>query len=106
MVEMRHELKTVQPFFEMVWSGEKTFEVRFDDRNFKVGDRLALLEFDPVAEFEFAPNVEDAPRTCRKVEANVERIFNSLEFPGLREGYVVIFLSNIRNGAYYRGVLT
>ena len=42
-----HELKTWQPYFEEVIRGRKTFEIRENDRNFKVGERLLLKEFDP-----------------------------------------------------------
>ena len=44
MVE--HKLKTINPFFQNVWNGEKTFEIRFNDRDFKSGDILALMEYD------------------------------------------------------------
>jgi len=40
-----HELKTINPFFQDVWDGKKDFEVRKNDRDFKVGDRLKLIEF-------------------------------------------------------------
>ena len=42
---MIHELKTVQPWFDDVVSGRKSFEVRKADRPFKVGDLLALNEY-------------------------------------------------------------
>lgn len=41
-----HELKTVQPYFESVKSGKKNFEYRLNDRDYKVGDRLDLMEYD------------------------------------------------------------
>lgn len=40
-----HELKTVNPYFEHLWSGLKDFEVRKNDRDFKIGDRLRLVEY-------------------------------------------------------------
>jgi hypothetical protein len=43
---MIHELKTAPEYFEAVISGEKSFEVRKNDRSFKKGDLLALNEFD------------------------------------------------------------
>lgn len=43
---MIHELKTAPHFFTDVISGEKTFEIRKNDRPFKKGDLLALNEFD------------------------------------------------------------
>ena len=43
---MIHELKTLPIYFEEVIEGRKSFEVRKNDRNFKVGDMLALNEYD------------------------------------------------------------
>jgi hypothetical protein len=40
-----HELKTWPEFYERIISGEKTFEVRKDDRGFRVGDVLRLREW-------------------------------------------------------------
>lgn len=46
-VQTTHELKTWPiPFWDVV-SGAKTFEVRKNDRDFKVGDYLVLKEYDP-----------------------------------------------------------
>lgn len=42
-----HELKTWPQYFERIISGEKTFEVRKDDRGYQAGDVLVLREFDP-----------------------------------------------------------
>ena len=42
-----HALKTIQPYYNDVWRGDKTFEVRYDDRGFQVGDLLKLEEYDP-----------------------------------------------------------
>lgn len=35
-----HELKTLPEYFELVRKGIKNFEVRKNDRDFKVGDML------------------------------------------------------------------
>ncbi len=43
---MIHALKTLPEYFEAVRKGDKTFELRKNDRNFKVGDYLALNEWD------------------------------------------------------------
>lgn len=43
---MIHYLKTVQPYFERCWSGEKPFEVRKNDRDFQAGDEVYLQEYD------------------------------------------------------------
>jgi len=42
-----HELKSWPEFFEAVWRGEKTAELRKNDRGFKVGDVLRLREWEP-----------------------------------------------------------
>jgi ribosomal protein S27AE len=39
-----HDLKTDPAVFSAVWAGEKTHEIRLNDRGFKVGDMLTLLE--------------------------------------------------------------
>lgn len=44
---MIHELKTWPEFFDAVKRGEKTFEVRRDDRGFQVGDTLRLVRWQP-----------------------------------------------------------
>ena len=41
-----HELKTIQPYFDLIKFGIKKFEYRKDDRDFQVGDLLILQEYD------------------------------------------------------------
>lgn len=47
---MIHALKTEPQFFEAVIDGSKTFKVRKNDRDFRVGDYLALNELDDTRE--------------------------------------------------------
>jgi len=42
-----HELKSWIEYFEPVFNEIKTFEIRKNDRDYKVGDRLMLKEYDP-----------------------------------------------------------
>ena len=42
-----HGLKVWPEYFKEIRSGNKTFEVRKNDRDFEMGDRLYLREFDP-----------------------------------------------------------
>ena len=46
MAEAIHELKTTKVPFQATWEGKKNYEVRKNDRNFKVGDILVLVEVD------------------------------------------------------------
>ena len=43
-----HYLKILPQYYADVISGVKTFEIRFNDRGYKVGDMLVLREFDGV----------------------------------------------------------
>lgn len=47
---MVHALKTYPEYFVDALAGNKNFEVRYKDRDFKVGDILALNEYDPVSQ--------------------------------------------------------
>ena len=50
---MTHELKIQSEYFEVVNNKTKTFEIRKNDRNFKVGDKILLreaLKDDPITE--------------------------------------------------------
>nr|WP_312985789.1 DUF3850 domain-containing protein [Clostridioides sp.] len=39
-----HELKIYKEYYEPVLNGSKTFEIRKNDRNYRVGDRIVLNE--------------------------------------------------------------
>ena len=41
-----HKLKIDSKYFDAVRKGFKTFEIRKNDRNFEVGDKLILQEYD------------------------------------------------------------
>lgn len=42
-----HELKVWPEYFEEVQKGNKTFEIRKNDRDYKTGDVILLQEYDP-----------------------------------------------------------
>ena len=54
-----HEVKSWPEFFEPVFNGVKTFELRENDRRYKPGDLLVLKEWNPTTE-------EYTGRQCRK----------------------------------------
>jgi Domain of unknown function (DUF3850) len=81
-----HELKTVHPHFQDVWTGHKTFEIRWNDRGFQVGDTLVLKEY--VA--------NDGYYSGRKIEACVTHILPSEKFlSGIKPGYVVMSIKEV-----------
>jgi hypothetical protein len=44
----RHDLKSWTGLFEPIYKGEKTHELRVLDRDYKIGDRCLLREYDPL----------------------------------------------------------
>ncbi|MBP1544345.1 MAG: DUF3850 domain-containing protein [Oscillospiraceae bacterium] len=57
---MIHELKCHPEYFDALILGKKTFEIRKNDRDFRVGDLVALNEFRP-DEDPYAPPSGDKP---------------------------------------------
>lgn len=49
MLTTTHDLKTWPEFYEAVADGSKTFEVRKNDRDFKVGDTLLIRHYEPMS---------------------------------------------------------
>lgn len=41
---MKHNLKVYPQFFKALWCGDKTFEVRLNDRQFEERDEICLQE--------------------------------------------------------------
>jgi hypothetical protein len=46
---MTHDLKTWPEYYEQVENGSKSFEIRKNDRHFRVGDILVLKEWDSIS---------------------------------------------------------
>ena len=44
---MKHELKTLPIYFSATWAGAKPFEIRKNDRDFKLHDEVCLQEYIP-----------------------------------------------------------
>lgn len=73
---MVHELKIAPEYFEKVVSKEKLFEIRYNDRNFQVGDTLKLQEY------------QKGTYTGRFIYVKVTYILQG--FAGLQPNYVVL----------------
>lgn len=50
-IAMTHNLKIETPYFEAVVDNLKTFEIRYNDRNFQVGDFITLEEITEEREY-------------------------------------------------------
>ncbi|MEW9124568.1 MAG: DUF3850 domain-containing protein [Thermotaleaceae bacterium] len=79
-----HELKTIQPFFDLVWAGMKKFEVRYNDRDYKVGDLLLLKEFD------------ESLQQYGKHEILVEVTFLLNDIRYCKEGFVIMQFKELK----------
>ena len=75
-----HDLKIDPEYFDDVETGQKRFEVRKNDRDFKKGDLLNLQEYDR----------EKKVYTGRKILIPVGYILDNQEY--LREGFVILGL--------------
>lgn len=80
---MLHKLKTHPEFFINVFSGIKTFEIRKDDRDFKIGDELLLEEFLPKGDY-----------TGRNLHRRIDYILKGGQF-GIETGFVALAISKI-----------
>jgi hypothetical protein len=76
---MIHELKTWNEYFEEVFMGHKTFEVRKADRPFEKGDTLILKEWNPKIE----------QYTGREMARGVSYVLEGGQF-GVEKGFVVM----------------
>lgn len=81
--ERRHRLKLAKMFFDAVDTGNKSFELQKNDRNYQIGDVLELHE------------MSDGEETGRVTEKQVIYIMEG--FKGLEEGYCILGLSEVEN---------
>ena len=44
---MTHKIKIEKPYADAVLSGDKTFEIRYDDRGYQKGDIIDFIVIDP-----------------------------------------------------------
>lgn len=74
-----HELKISPKYFEDVNSHKKNFELRKDDRDFKVGDLITLREYD---------NGQYTGREIKNIP--IGYILRNVPEYGLKEGYCIL----------------
>lgn len=82
---MIHVLKTWSDPFEAVWDGRKLAEFRKNDRQFRVGDWLNLLECDPTGTM----------FSGREIEAKITDIRHGPGF-GIPEGHAMLSIQRFR----------
>lgn len=94
MTSRVHSLKTQPEYFEPVWLGLKTFEVRYDDRGYQAGDDLVLREWErriPCAAPSCIDHTHQGPRcnryTGREIVATVGYVLSSTPARGQQPGF-------------------
>jgi hypothetical protein len=80
-----HELKCHPHFFAAIAAGKKTFEIRRNDRDYRVGDMLNLREYDPT--------FGNTGRTLAGLE--VVYIMLAEDFPAILPGFVIMGLRGV-----------
>ena len=93
-----HELKCWPEFFAPIESGEKTAELRLNDRNYQVGDILVLCEYDP-------NNEVYTGRRCRRRVSHIVHGCGSVgviaPLRGLSTKYVMMSLQEVAEDDWY-----
>ena len=92
---MKHELKIDSTVFEVLACGKKTFELRKNDRDYKVGDILILRE----TRYNGAEMALGNPLEYTGRE-EVRLVSHILLGPiyGLSDGWAILSLKHIKNG--------
>jgi hypothetical protein len=82
-----HYIKCWPKFFDAVARGKKPFEVRKNDRDYRVGDQLVMYEWDPEA----AKEREAEGYSGREVRGTITYIMDAGTFEGaVGPDYVVL----------------
>ena len=89
-MSVTHELKTWPVYWDAIARGDKTFDVRRDDRGFQKGDVLKLWKFDPDKGYVRDQKNRDGYVLGRQITF----ILTGGQF-GIEPGYVVMGFSNI-----------
>ena len=83
---MIHKIKVSPTNFSGLITGFKCFEVRFNDRDYKVNDILVLMEYDING---YLPRSDDACYTGRCVTRRITWVLAGGVY-GVEKGYVVL----------------
>ena len=73
---MIHKIKISHLYYDDIQNGKKNFELRKDDRNYQVGDKLLLHE------------IKEDSLTGRLIEVDV--VYKLVNYVGLENGYCIL----------------
>ena len=86
-----HVLKTDHVVFQDVLDGNKTFEIRFNDRDYQVGDLVILKETEFTGEQ--VRSGQPLVYTGREIQKRISYVLSSY---GLHEGWVILGIQDIK----------
>ena len=86
-----HVLKTDHVVFQDVLDGNKTFEIRFNDRDYQVGDLVILKETEFTGEQ--MKSGQPLVYTGREIQKRISYILSGY---GLHEGWVILGIQDIK----------
>ena len=89
-----HKLKTWPWFFQATIEGRKLFELRRNDREFRVGDFVELVEYAPTHE---------PPETGRRAKFRITFLLNRANEPGktgIAPGFVVFGIEPVTESEF------
>ena len=75
-----HQLKVWSEYMDDLLNGSKTFELRYNDRNFQVGDFLLLMEYDK----------ENQKYLTRELKVKISYVLDNSVFDALKDGYLIM----------------
>ena len=82
MKRQNHYIKILPEYYDAIDSGKKTFEVRFNDRNYQIHDILHLQEW------------IDGEYTGREMAVEVTYLLDNPNY--CKEGYVIMAINSDR----------
>lgn len=84
---MTHAVKTWKQYYAEQAKGNKLFELRKDDRPYKIGDKFLSQEWDN----------EKSEYTGNEETYLITYVLRDAEFFGLKQGYCILQLAKIDN---------
>ena len=92
-----HKLKLNDRYFDAVANGIKTFEIRKDDRGFRVGDTLVLKKVNDEGKYVTYADDNLGINLVYEIKVAVTYILTHDDFPdGIPEGYVVMAIERVK----------
>lgn len=89
-----HDKKLVNPYFNDVWNGLKTFELRKNDCDYQVEDYMVLHEFNP----------ENNSYSGRFILTKIT--YKLQGYTGLQEGYCILGIEVLDKCLYFGNTMT